>query len=405
LIVQSVPLKHLCLTPPEYGLNVPSSAYVPRGLRLMRTTDIGEHGHVRNEAPVFVDPRIAAGYLLNAGDLLLSRSGTLGRALLWGREHPAAVFAGYLVRFRPDPGRVDPRFLWYATQSAQFQRAVQVEATQSTIANFNARRYADLRLPVPPRDEQRRIAEFLDQEMGKLNELLRLKRVLLAKLGDHLRGRVHAALDGLPREGRLGYTGTWYSGGTPPKDEPEHWSGSLPWASTKDLGQDELEDTVDHVTNEAARRYSRVAPAGSLVIATRGMALAKRLPLAVTGREMAFNQDLKALVPSPEVDVAYLRVVLRGYESEVLAAVMESAHGTRRLETRHLKGLRIPIPDRNTQRRIVSEVREIEARNRAMFSALDRQLGLLGERREALITATVTGELDPSSYRASAVTA
>jgi hypothetical protein len=133
------------------------------------------------------------------------------------------------------------------------------------------------------------------------------------------------------------------------------------------------------------------------------MALAKRLPLAVTRRPSAFNQDLKALVPASGIDADYLRIAVRGYQSELLAAVVESAHGTRRLETRHLKALRVPIPSRDAQRRIVSGVRMVEAQTQAAASALHRQMDLLRERREVLITATVTGELDPSSYRASGV--
>lgn len=176
----------------------------------------------------------------------------------------------------------------------------------------------------------------------------------------------------------------------------------MPWASTKDLGQDGLEDTVDHITEEAAISHSCVVPPGSLLVATRGMALAKRLPLAVTARRTAFNQDLKALVPNTGLDPAYLRVVLRGLEAEVLANVVEAAHGTRRLETRWLKALRVPVPERQLQCAIVERVRAIEEQNHAIASRLERQIGLLVQRRAALITAAATGQLDPSSHRASA---
>lgn len=119
---------------------------------------------------------------------------------------------------------------------------------------------------------------------------------------------------------------------------------------------------------------------------------------------MAFNRDLKALIPTSGLDPAYLRVAVRGLQAEILANVVEAAHGTRRLETRWLKSLRIPVPDLRIQRATVDRVRAVEEQNDAVVSCLERQMSLLVERREALITAGVTGQLDPTSYRAPALT-
>jgi type I restriction enzyme, S subunit len=83
--------------------------------------------------------------------------------------------------------------------------------------------------------------------------------------------------------------------------------------------------------------------------------------------------------------------------------VVESAHGTRRLETRHLKSLRIPLPPVDVQRRIVSETRDFETRNQVAITALDRQVDVLRERREAVITAAVNGELGTAPAGTAAV--
>jgi type I restriction enzyme, S subunit len=310
-----------------------------------------------------------------------------------------------LLVLRPDRSRIEPHFLHYIVRNARFAAWAQATSKGTKMPRTDFDALGQYEVELPSLDEQRRIADFLDQEVAKLDELNRLKQQLAARLPERLSAAMHAAMAGLPREAKLGYAGSWYSGGTPPKDEREHWSGPVPWASTKDLATDDMRDTLDHVTHEAAHTFSRVVPAGAVLIATRGMALAKRLPLAVIRRPVAFNQDLKALVPAPGVEADFLRIVLRGYQSELLAAVVESAHGTRRLETRHLKALRIPIPNPDTQRRIAGEVREVEVESHAVAEALRRQMHLLQERRDALITAAVTGELDPSPYRASVMAA
>ena len=88
---------------------------------------------------------------------------------------------------------------------------------------------------------------------------------------------------------KLRDAGRWLSGGTPPRDLPEYWDGEVPWVSTKDLKTRFLDDTIEHITEDAAIRHSRVAPAGFIVLSVRGMALAKRLPLSMLMRPMVLR--------------------------------------------------------------------------------------------------------------------
>lgn len=336
---------------------------------------IGEHDEANTSSPVIV----------------IGRKGSYGK-VSYSSDPVFVIDTAYFVD--PSCTGANLRWLRYVLEVAgldRLSRDVGVPGLSRELA------YA-ARVPVMPLGEQRRIADFLDREMAMLDRLTRLKEELATRLSERRTAAMQAAIAGMPRNAKLGYVGSWFSGGTPPKEENEHWAGPMPWASTKDLTSDELLDTIDHVTQQAAEQYSRVAPGGSLLIATRGMALAKRLPLAVTRNPAAFNQDLKALVPRPGIEADYLRIVLRGCESELLASVVESAHGTRRLETRHLKALRVPIPSPEVQRRIVDEVGDAEATTEALERAVQRQLDLLQERRQALIVAAVAGQLQiPSS--------
>lgn len=59
-----------------------------------------------------------------------------------------------------------------------------------------------------------------------------------------------------------------------------------------------------------------------------------------------------------------------------------------------LQALRVPVPPIDVQRRIVDEIRASNRWHDSTFDAIDRQLALLAERRQALITAAVTGQLD-----------
>jgi len=77
-----VPLKHLCVRSALYGANIAGEDYVQDGVRFLRTTDIDDFGQLQ-PGGVFIEPEQAQGYELSDGDLLLSRSGTIGRAFVY----------------------------------------------------------------------------------------------------------------------------------------------------------------------------------------------------------------------------------------------------------------------------------------------------------------------------------
>ncbi len=75
------------------------------------------------------------------------------------------------MRFRPKAG-VDPRFLHYALLAKPTQEQISAEAVTSTIQNFNADRYANLSIPDRSSDEQRRIADFLDDRVARIDHII-----------------------------------------------------------------------------------------------------------------------------------------------------------------------------------------------------------------------------------------
>ena len=134
------------------------------------------------------------------------------------------------------------------------------------------------------------------------------------------------------------------SGGTPSKARSDWWRGTLPWASPKDLKRPRLADTEDHITDEAATEGSRVVPPGSIFIVIRGMILARDVPVAVTETRMAFNQDMKAIIPRAEVDSTFVLYAIRARKDSLFQLIGTSAHGTRRISTSAIADFTIPVP-------------------------------------------------------------
>ncbi|MBO0724127.1 MAG: restriction endonuclease subunit S [Blastocatellia bacterium] len=155
------------------------------------------------------------------------------------------------------------------------------------------------------------------------------------------------------RKATLGEIVTFASGGTPSRKAPHFWNGDIPWLSAKDLKKFRLNDSIEKVTPEGVNNGTRMIETGSVLILVRGMTLLKDIPVGVTERPVAFNQDLKALVPNRQVDGHYLGFYLAANKFRLLALVDRTTHGAGRLSSGLLKSFEIELPGIEEQRKIV----------------------------------------------------
>jgi type I restriction enzyme S subunit len=151
--------------------------------RYIRTTDIDDLFALDPNKRVTLPPAVARRAPVRRGDVLMTAAGSLGTSY----EHVTdeeACYAGYLVRFRANRGRVLPRYVAYWTQSQHHLPQLDLGAVRSTIDNFSASKFRSMRLPVPVLEEQRRIAEFLDDQVARLDAAaaeIRRMRLLTAE--------------------------------------------------------------------------------------------------------------------------------------------------------------------------------------------------------------------------------
>jgi type I restriction enzyme, S subunit len=154
------------------------------------------------------------------------------------------------------------------------------------------------------------------------------------------------------RTAPLGRLVEFASGGTPSREVPRFWDGDIPWLSAKDLKKFRLNDSIEKVTREGVHNGTRLIEAGSILILVRGMALMNDVPVGVTERAVAFNQDLKALIPNKEVDGHYLGLYLAANKSRLLTLVDRTSHGAGRLPSDLLQAFEIELPGIEEQRKI-----------------------------------------------------
>lgn len=172
---EAIKLRYLTDYPLQYGSNALSESDDRNLPRYIRITDIDDDGSLRQDIFRSLPEDLAEPFILEEGDILFARSGaTVGKTLLYEQRWGKACFAGYLIRMRPDTGKVLPEFIKYFTETANYWDWVRNSTIQATIQNVSAEKYSDLTVPIPGIQLQERIVEHLKSETNQIG-LLSLK--------------------------------------------------------------------------------------------------------------------------------------------------------------------------------------------------------------------------------------
>jgi type I restriction enzyme, S subunit len=189
-------LRRLLKSPPQYGASLSGSEHEPGFVRYVRITDIDESGRLQRTNPVFLSALDAQPFLLNDDDILVARSGTIGKAFHYQSSMGPAGFAGYLIRLEFDSSKILPGLVKCWTSTSHYWTQIRESAVQSTIENVSAERYKELVVPVPPLDTQPSILKDIDDHSTRTNQLTTALTTQLALLAERRQALITAAVTG-----------------------------------------------------------------------------------------------------------------------------------------------------------------------------------------------------------------
>ena len=182
------------------------------------------------------------------------------------------------------------------------------------------------------------------------------------------------------------------SGTTPRSDNLAYYEpGEIPWVNTGDLTDGELSSCERLVSRMAIDDYPslRVYPAGSLLVAMYGATTGK---LGLLGFDATVNQACCAFVGNDLVRTRFLFYWLLGYRAQLLS--LASGGGQPNISQEVLRGLRVATPTPTEQDRIIEHLLHACDGADALIAEAQSAIALLQERRSALISAAVTGQID-----------
>ncbi len=185
-------LGELLINFPEYGVNEPAVPYSKNLPTYLRITDISEEGRFLSSNKVSVAIEATGKHFLQNGDIVLARTGaSVGKSYKYREEDGKLVFAGFLIRVRPAPTKLDSTFLFNFLSTRQYWKWVNITSARSGQPGINGSEYASLPVPIPTDkksryslSEQQKIADCL----SSLDDLIAAQSHKIDVLKEHKKG-------------------------------------------------------------------------------------------------------------------------------------------------------------------------------------------------------------------------
>jgi len=156
-----------------YGPRFGKEAYVEEGLPTLRTTDFTDDGQVFLKGPpkVSVSESEYQKWGLLHGDLLVTRTGSIGKCALYDEAIGPALPSAYLIRVRLAKDLMLPQYALLFLLSGQGQRQLGLGITAVAQPNINARVISGLKLPIPSVKIQTEIVSRVDSAFNWLDRM------------------------------------------------------------------------------------------------------------------------------------------------------------------------------------------------------------------------------------------
>ena len=306
--------------------------------------------------------------------------------------------------------RILPNFLGYAALSESFISQVIARSVGVSYPAINASELVRAVVPRPALEEQRLIADYLDTHTAKIDVLIEKQERLIEMLAERRKAVISQAVTkgldpnapmknsgvewlgsvpegwavgGLKRYGQLS------TGSTPSTEVRENFDADegRPWIRPQDLDPTVRGADGSLFLSPLGQGAVATVQPGSVLVVSTAWSISK---IGYTNVECATNQQITA-IQAPGCG-EYLYLLLQAAKDEILASMVINRLPI--IGNARLGSLQLPIPPLDEQRTIAETLgRSTSHIDRLSMKAWE-MIGILKERRQALISAAVTGKID-----------
>lgn len=379
-------------------------------------TDIDENGISRlsnSERKITSEGYESCGLsMVPEGSIVLTTRAPIGNLAIAGSELCTNQGCTSLV---PRDER-DTRFYAYALLAAKDYLEVLGEG--ATFTELSSSSLAEVRVPNPPPEVRLALVNSLETRLEPIRDAISNCRNLIKCLNEKAKTTIRNGVLGRGFSGetygsgvdwigkipehwevvRTRFVAELHSGHTPDRSNDEYWEvTNIPWVTTSDIkpfreGHKrylyETENQISQLGMENSGAH--LLPKGTVFLSrTASVGFS-----GIMGKPMATSQDFANWVCGDEIIPEYLLYVFRSMDQEFERLMQGSTHKT--IYMPDIESFKTPLPPLDEQREIVEHIESETERHWELIDRVEESIDLLEEKRQALITAAVTGQIDVS---------
>ncbi len=388
-------------------------------VRLCNYVDVYHHERITpdlNFMEATASQREIAKFSLKEDDVLVTKDSESWDDIAVPAYVPSEIestLCGYhLAQIRPNPDAIDGRYLFRTFEAQAINDQFKVAATGVTRFGLGKYWLDNALVPVPPLQDQRAIADFLDRDTAHIDELIAKKQHQIDLLQEKRAAVIsHAVTKGLNPDAKMKNSGTEWLGEIPehweakkikyfakilrgkfshrPRNDPRLYDGPYPFIQTGDVSAArkfirEYQQTL----NEDGLAVSKMFPKGTLV-----MTIAANIgDMAILDFPACFPDSIVGFVPADFMELAFLYYLLSSMRQIFLSTATLNTQLNINID--RIGPLWAVVPPQDEQKTIVSYLDREAAGIEALIDKILVSISVLNEYRSALISAAVTGEID-----------
>ena len=300
---------------------------------------------------------------------------------------------------RPGVGRIHPKYLFYLLCSEDFRAAGMASMTGAGgLRRVSDAAVLNYRPSVTDLPTQKAIADFLDRETTRIDQLIEKKQRMVEVLEEREENNVVETIEHLFAESRawkISHVCALKRGrfNQRPRNAPEFYDGDFPFLQTSDVAQAKKYISGHKQTlTDLGASVSVLFPSNSVL-----MAIAANVgDVAITKFDAYCPDSVIGFIPTTRLRVDYLYYALRSLRSSIATSSTSNAQDNTNIS--RLGALKIPIPKHATQDRVSRTLSVQENSTVRLIAMTHTSIDRLREFRSALITAAVTGQIDVSTW-------